>query len=115
MILASLVCSVASYVWLGFASALWMLFAARLLAGAGAGNIAAAQAYVTDVTLPEQRAKGMGMIGAAIGFGLYGRAGVGRVAAGGGAHLAYPAFLAAALSVCALLLDLVPAQGKPDP
>ncbi len=104
VILASLVCSIASYVWLGFASALWMLFAARLLAGAGAGNIAAAQAYVTDVTPPEKRAKGMGMIGAAIGLGFTIGPALGGLAAGGGAHLAYPAFLAAALSACALLL-----------
>src|SRR3984957_6622855 len=98
VILASLVCSIASYVWLGFASALWMLFAARLLAGAGAGNIAAAQAYVTDVTPPEGRAKGMGMIGAALGLGFTVGPALGGLAAGGGAHLEYPAFLAAALS-----------------
>ena len=51
-------------------SALWMLFAARALAGACAGNIAAAQAYIADVTTPENRAKGMGMIGAAFGLGF---------------------------------------------
>src|SRR6202044_4182671 len=78
VILASLVCSIASYVWLGFASALWMLFAARLLAGAGAGNIGAAQAYIADVTPPEKRAKGMGMIGAAFGLGFTFGPGSGR-------------------------------------
>src|ERR1700691_530374 len=107
VILASLVCSIASYVWLGFASALWMLFAARLLAGAGAGNIAAAQAYVTDVTPPEGRAKGMGLIGAALGLGFTVGPALGGLAAGGdagGAHLAYPAFLAALLSAAAFAL-----------
>ena len=57
ILLVSLVCSVLSYLWLGFADALWMLFAARLLAGAGAGNISAAQAYITDVTDEKNRAR----------------------------------------------------------
>src|ERR1700757_3878311 len=70
VLLVSTACSCLAYLWLVFASELWMLFAARLLAGAGAGNIAAAQAYITDVTSPEQRAKGMGMIGAAFGLGF---------------------------------------------
>src|SRR5215469_17707206 len=70
VLLVSLSASVLSYLWLGVADALWMLFAARLLAGAGAGNIAAAQAYITDSTAPENRAKGMGMIGAAFGLGF---------------------------------------------
>ncbi|MDE2228060.1 MAG: MFS transporter [Alphaproteobacteria bacterium] len=107
VILASLVCSIVSYVWLGFAGQLWMLFAARLLAGAGAGNIAAAQAYVADVTPPEQRAKGMGMIGAAIGLGFTVGPAIGGLVAGGNAqsaYLAWPAFVAAALSAAAFAL-----------
>ncbi len=106
VILASLVCSVLSYLWLGFATQLWMLFAARLLAGAGAGNISAAQAYVADVTPPDQRAKGMGMIGAAIGLGFTVGPAIGGAVAGGNAqsaHLAWPAFVAAALSAAAFV------------
>ncbi len=109
VILASLVCSVVSYLWLGFASKLWMLFAARLLAGAGAGNISAAQAYVADVTPPDQRAKGMGLIGAAIGLGFTVGPAIGGAVAGGSAesaHLAWPAFVAAALSAAAFVLAL---------
>ncbi|MFI5019569.1 MAG: MFS transporter, partial [Dongiales bacterium] len=56
-----------SYLWLAFAHSLWALFAARALAGIMAGNIAAAQAYIADVTPPEKRAQGMGLIGAAFG------------------------------------------------
>jgi multidrug resistance protein len=107
VILVSLVCSVASYIWLGFAGRLWMLFAARLLAGAGAGNISAAQAYVADVTPPDQRAKGMGMIGAAIGLGFTFGPAIGGAVAGSNAqsaHLAWPAFVAAALSAIAFVL-----------
>ena len=110
VILASLVCSVVSYLWLGFATQLWMLFAARLLAGAGAGNISAAQAYVADVTPPDQRAKGMGMIGAAIGLGFTIGPAIGGAVAGGdaqSAHLAWPAFVAAALSAAAFVLAFV--------
>src|SRR5579883_2374849 len=70
VLLVSLAFSVASYVWLGFADALWMLFVARLVSGAGAGNIAAAQAYIADVTTPETRAKGMGMLGRPSGWAL---------------------------------------------
>jgi DHA1 family tetracycline resistance protein-like MFS transporter len=107
VLLASLACSVLSYLWLGFADALWMLFAARLLAGAGAGNIAAAQAYITDVTPPESRAKGMGMIGAAFGLGFTIGPAFGGLLAGSdptSAALARPAFAAAALSALALVL-----------
>ena len=107
VLLASIACSIASYVWLGLADALWMLFAARLLAGAGAGNIAAAQAYIADVSPPEKRAKGMGMIGAAFGLGFTIGPAIGGVIAGSdpaAADLARPAFLAAFLSAVALAL-----------
>jgi DHA1 family tetracycline resistance protein-like MFS transporter len=107
VLLVSLSASVLSYLWLGFADALWMLFAARLLSGAGAGNIAAAQAYITDVTPPEKRAKGMGMIGAAFGLGFTVGPAIGGLLAGSNpdaAALARPAFAAASLSVLALVL-----------
>ncbi len=110
VLLVSLACSIAAYLWLGFAGALWMLFAARLLAGAGAGNIAAAQAYIADVTPPEGRAKGMGMIGAAFGLGFTVGPAIGGVIAGANptaADLAHPAFLAAGLSAVALALTAV--------
>ena len=110
VLLTSLVFSVAAYLWLGFASALWMLFAARLLAGVGAGNIAAAQAYIADVTTPENRAKGMGMIGAAFGLGFTVGPALGGLVAGShpdAAALARPAFIAAGLSALAFLIALV--------
>ncbi|MDO8526098.1 MAG: MFS transporter [Deltaproteobacteria bacterium] len=59
-----------SMVLLGFATSLFWLFAARLLAGLFGANISAATAYIADVTTPENRAKGMGMIGAAFGLGF---------------------------------------------
>ena len=70
VLMASMAAAALAYLWMAFATQLWMLFAARAFAGACAGNIAAAQAYIADVTPPEKRAKGMGMIGAAFGLGF---------------------------------------------
>jgi multidrug resistance protein len=59
---------------LGLAStmprALWLLFVARVLDGITGANIAAAQAYVADVTPEDKRARGMGLIGMAFGLGF---------------------------------------------
>jgi DHA1 family tetracycline resistance protein-like MFS transporter len=110
ILLVSLTCSVLSYLWLGFASQLWMLFAARLLAGAGAGNISAAQAYISDVTDEKNRAKGMGMIGAAFGLGFTLGPAIGGLLAGSdvsSATLSRPAFAAAILSAVALVLAVI--------
>ncbi|HQW06668.1 MAG TPA: MFS transporter [Flavobacteriales bacterium] len=58
------------FLLLANAHSLALLFAARMLAGIGSANIAASQAYITDVTPPEGRAKALGMIGAAFGLGF---------------------------------------------
>jgi DHA1 family tetracycline resistance protein-like MFS transporter len=55
---------------LGFATQLWMLFAGRIIDGVTGGNISTAQAYIADITTKEDRAKGMGMVGAAFGLGF---------------------------------------------
>jgi MFS family permease len=106
VLMASMAAAALAYLWLGFASALWMLFAARALAGACAGNIAAAQAYIADVTPPEKRARGMGMIGAAFGLGFIIGPALGGALAGDNlatANLRAPGLLACGLSVIALL------------
>jgi len=54
----------------GFATSLWMLFAARMLDGITGGNLSVAQAYISDVTDAKNRAKGLGLIGAAFGIGF---------------------------------------------
>jgi DHA1 family tetracycline resistance protein-like MFS transporter len=97
--------SALAYLWMGTATALWMLFAARAFAGACAGNIAAAQAYIADVTGPEDRAKGMGLIGAAFGLGFIIGPALGGLLAGddpANANVALPAWVAAGLSLVAL-------------
>lgn len=54
----------------GTAVGLSVLFGARLLAGAAGGNIATAQAYIADVTRPEERTGALGLVGAAFGLGF---------------------------------------------
>jgi multidrug resistance protein len=54
----------------GLAPTLVWLFIARIIDGISGGNISTAQAYIADVTPPEHRSKGMGLIGAAFGLGF---------------------------------------------
>ena len=106
VLMASVAAAALAYLWLGFATQLWMVFAARAFAGACAGNIAAAQAYIADVTPPEKRARGMGMIGAAFGLGFIVGPVLGGMVAGNDlktADLQTPGLIAAALSAIALL------------
>src|SRR3990167_3392392 len=59
-----------SMILVGFAQSLLWLFVGRILAGIFGANISTAAAYIADVTTPEERAKGMGLIGAAFGLGF---------------------------------------------
>ena len=70
ILLGSIAASALGMVMLGSVTSLWMLFVARLWNGIATSNIAVAQAYIADVTRPEERAKGMGLIGAGIGLGF---------------------------------------------
>lgn len=70
ILLISLIGTGVGFLILGFATTLWMLFAGRIIDGISGGNISTAQAYIADVTTPENRAKGMGLIGAAFGLGF---------------------------------------------
>jgi DHA1 family tetracycline resistance protein-like MFS transporter len=72
--------SVAGYLLLGYATAgdwsgaptlgISLIYLSRVIDGLSGGNISTAQAYISDVTTAENRAKGMGMIGAAFGIGF---------------------------------------------
>ena len=70
VLLLSLLGSAASLVVSGLAPSLSILILGRSLAGLFGGSIAAAQAYIADVTRPTERAKYMGYLGAAIGLGF---------------------------------------------
>ncbi|MBX0295914.1 MFS transporter [Haloarcula nitratireducens] len=79
VLILSLCGSVVAWTVFGLATALWLLFASRMLAGAMGGNISTAQAYVADVTPPERRAAALGFIGAAFGLGFIFGPGIGAV------------------------------------
>ena len=66
----SLIGSAIGYLVIGFGFALWIVFLGRLIGGITGGNISTAQAYIADVTTRENRAKGMGLFGAAFGLGF---------------------------------------------
>ena len=106
ILMISMVGAIIGYLMLGFATALWVVALSRLLAGLMAGNIAAAQAYITDITTEEDRAKGMGLIGAAFGLGFIIGPALGSYLAGDDfatANLFLPAMLSVAMSAAALL------------
>jgi DHA1 family tetracycline resistance protein-like MFS transporter len=78
-------------------SAAWMLVASRMVGGAMQANAAVANAYVADITPPEQRAKRFGMLGAMFGIGFI----LGPVIGGllGGIDLQLPFFVAGGLAL----------------
>ena len=93
-------------VWFGLANTLWMLFAARILAGIlSSATAPTTMAFIGDSTPEEERGGGMGLLGAAGGIGTI----LGPVLGGflAGESLSTPFFLAAGLSVLSLLLAIV--------
>ncbi len=76
--------------------ALALLFASRLIDGLTGGNLSIAQAYISDVTDVKDRAKGLGLVGAAFGLGFI----IGPAAGGALSQFGYgaPALAAAGLS-----------------
>lgn len=109
VLLFSLLGAAVCYGLMAMAESLVLLVLARGLAGAMAGNIAAAQAYIADITTPERRARGMGLFGAAFGFGFIVGPSIGGLLAGGtdgAVNYNLPLFAAAGTSVVAALLVL---------
>jgi MFS transporter, DHA1 family, tetracycline resistance protein len=110
ILLLTLFGSVIAYAGLGFANSLVILFIARGLAGMMAGNIATAQAYIADITTPTNRARGMGIIGAAFGLGFIFGPAIGGFLTGTNpenANFHLPALFAGGLSLLALLCALI--------
>jgi predicted MFS family arabinose efflux permease len=96
VLLVSIAMTAVAFLIYGLAGSFAILLASRLFAGIATANIGIAQAYVADVTPPEGRARGMGIIGAAFGLGFV----LGPAVSGFLAHtsLALPGFVAAALA-----------------
>lgn len=70
IILLSLAGSTASYALFAVSQNIEMLLIARAIGGICGGNLSAAQAYISDITPPEKRTEGMGLIGMAFGLGF---------------------------------------------
>ena len=68
VILFSITITGLAYLLFSHSNTLLLVMLSRVLAGIGSANISAAQAYIADITTPENRAKNMGMIGAAFGL-----------------------------------------------
>jgi DHA1 family tetracycline resistance protein-like MFS transporter len=97
VLLLSMLGTALGFLGMGLANSLWLLFVARIFDGITGGNISTAQAYIADVTLPEERARGMGLIGAGFGLGfILGPAIGGELSRFG---LAAPFYFAAALAL----------------
>jgi MFS family permease len=92
-----------SYVMLGLASALWMVYVARAFAGSMAGNLGVASAMMADITRPENRARGMGLIGMAFGLGLVLGPMLGGLLSGAQPGFALPCLVAGVMSVLAMV------------
>jgi len=70
ILIIGLVGSAASYLVFAFAGSIAILLLSRILAGVGGANISVAQAYVADVTSPEERSGKLGILGSAFALGF---------------------------------------------
>lgn len=94
-----------SFFLMAIATELWMLFAARILGGLlSSANMPTVTAYVADVTTPENRSKGMGIIGAAVGLGFIFGPAIGGVFSQN--SLNFPFYLAGISSIITFFLVL---------
>jgi len=102
LLIFSIAGTVFSFLLLGFARSLTMLFISRIMDGLLGGNIALARAYITDVTDEKTRSRGLGIIGAAFGVGFIIGPAMGGFLSQFGFNV--PAFVAAGLSTINLIL-----------
>ncbi len=82
----------------GAAGTLWLLFLGRFLDGASGASVSVAQSAITDIAPPEQRARLLGMLGAAFGVGFVLGPAIGGLAALGGPHV--PFYVAGVFALC---------------
>jgi DHA1 family tetracycline resistance protein-like MFS transporter len=107
VLLISVAGTCASYIWLANADTIWDVFASRAFAGATAGWLTASQAYIADITTPENRAKSLGFLGATFGIAFV----IGPtitfavLGASDGGDLVLPAIVASGCTAAGLLLS----------
>lgn len=108
VLLASALLTGLAYFWLANADSLFDLYGSRIFAGLMAGWMAAATAYIADVTTEIDRAKGMGLIGAAFGAGFTIGPGLGAFSvSGANPDYAIPAYAAVVCSGIGLLIAAI--------
>ena len=116
VLLISILGTAIGFVILGVANQLWLLFFSRILDGLTGGNISVAQAYISDITDEKNRARGLGLIGAAFGLGFIIGPALGGILSTIGTTMdvgainwtyALPAFLAALIAVINLVAVFV--------
>src|ERR1043166_10168541 len=114
VLLLSIIGTGIGFLILGLAKTVLLLFVGRILDGITGGNISTAQAYIADITTKENRAKGMGMIGAAFGLGFIFGPAIGGILSQWGIHV--PFFFAASLCFAnaVLLYFRLPETVTPD-
>jgi len=88
----------------GLAGALWLLFLGRIIDGISGASVSVAQAAVADIAPARERARYMGLIGAAFGVGFVAGPAIGALAALGGPKV--PFFVAAAIAAVNALIAL---------
>jgi DHA1 family tetracycline resistance protein-like MFS transporter len=115
VIMLGLIGSSAGYVIYGFAGSFVVLLISRLVHGACAATVPTAQAYIADTTAQRDRARGMGMIGAAFGLGFVLGPAIGGLL--GHSGLRVPVFFAAALTMANFLFAAIrlPESHRPEP
>ena len=96
VLLLSLLALAVDYLIMGFAPALWLLFAGRALAGIAGATYATANAFIADISPPDRRAQNFGLLGAGFGVGFVAGPLIGGLAGELGTRA--PFFAAAALA-----------------
>lgn len=109
----SLLGSAVGYFVMGLANTLAVVFLGRIIGGVTGANISTAQAYIADITTRENRAKGMGLFGAAFGLGFILGPAIAGVLSKYGVHV--PFFVAGVLSLISgtAVYFLLPESRKP--
>ncbi len=115
IIMLGLLGSSAGYLIYGFAASFVGLFISRMVHGACAATVSTAQAYVADTTTEENRARGMGMIGAAFGLGFVLGPALGGLL--GHSSLRVPVFFASGLTFANFVFAVLrlPESHRPAP
>jgi MFS transporter, DHA1 family, tetracycline resistance protein len=105
MLIFSIAGTLIAFIMLALSQSLWMIFLSRIVDGLFGGNMSLAKAYITDISEPKNRARSLGLIGAAFGMGFIIGPALGGVL--GNIQLNLPAIVAAVLSLLNLIAVII--------